>query len=391
MTAFDCDRARHCIDEQLDGTLTGDDREALDVHLDVCPACRDLHDGWAGIESVMRGAPLPPLDAATEQRILAGGDAAATRGRPRRRRRPLWWAGAIAGVIVLTAWGAPRLLAPPAAPAAPDEAEAPTTPPPEPFVEQVPPAGPPPLGIDSHETTHDAPPELALVEPAPRVATHAGSDPLVAPGTALDAAHDQAPPTLSPVLAALEAGRLDEARELALVEVERRPDSPRTIDMFAHLAQEHRRARRYDDACAIYGQLIDTWPDSAAATNSHVALGQVRQGALGQPAASLMHFDDYLAAAPSGVLAEEARVGRVRALAELDRREELVASATEYLALHPRGAAAPEVLALRGDALRRAGLLGVAAEDYRRVLERWPGSPFAAQARTGLDACGEGM
>jgi len=386
VTRFDCDQARRCLDELLDGTLTGDDREALQVHLDVCPACRDLHEGWSVIGSVMKDTALPPLDAEVEARILAGGAAAATATRAMRRDwRPLGWAMAIAAAILATAWLVPRLLVPPEIPVS-DAGPAQATPPRiEPIQAQPTIQGPVLAPVVE-------PVAEVLTDPDPAdpidVASAVRADALEADGAAEDALDDEALQAVTPVIAALDAGRLDEARELALVVAVEQPDSPRTIDVFARLAQEHRRARRYADACEIYGQLIDTWPHSAAATNSLVALGQVRQGAMGQPAESLVHFDDYLAASPSGVLAEEARVGRVRALAELDRHDELLASATEYLALHPRGTAAPEVYALRGDALRRAGMLGVAAEDYRAVLDRWPESPFAAQARTGLEACG---
>ncbi len=157
-----------------------------------------------------------------------------------------------------------------------------------------------------------------------------------------------------------------------------------TIEELTRLAQSHQRARQYDQACATYRQLIDAYPDSPAARNTLVALGQIEFGATGNPEQALEHFDAYLADVPQGVLAGEARLGRVRVLTALSRQDEVVEAAGAFIAYHPENRAHPEVLRLRGDAHRLAGRPQEAAGDYTEVLARWPDSPQGALARSAL-------
>ena len=159
------------------------------------------------------------------------------------------------------------------------------------------------------------------------------------------------------------------------------------IESLTRQAQTHQIAREFNDACRIYEQLTVAYPDSAAARDSHVALGQMKLAALKQPAEALVHFDAYLARSPSSFLAEEARVGRVRSLDRLDRNAEVVNAATEFMDTHPGGSAYPEVLRLRGDAHLHNGELLLAATDYNEVIERWPGTAQAQWASNGLVAC----
>ncbi len=165
------------------------------------------------------------------------------------------------------------------------------------------------------------------------------------------------------------------------------PPSPPGIEELTRRAQQHQVARQYDEACAAYQELIAQHPDSTAALNGHVALGQMQLDAMDQAEDSLGHFDSYLSAAPAGTLAAEARVGRVRALDRLGRDDELIRAADEFLAAHPDGSASPEVVRLRADAQRARGDCGRARADYEELIERWPDSPQADHAKAGLAAC----
>ena len=164
------------------------------------------------------------------------------------------------------------------------------------------------------------------------------------------------------------------------------PPATPTATELTRRAQDHQRAREYDLAGEVYRELIETHPGSVAAQNSRVALGQLELGASGRPDHALAHFDGYLAEAPDGALAEEARLGRVRALAAVGRHGEGVAASTEFLDRHPGSHARAEVLRLRGDALAHSGQREGAAADYRQVIDRWPDSAQALRAQRGLDS-----
>jgi len=152
-------------------------------------------------------------------------------------------------------------------------------------------------------------------------------------------------------------------------------------------AREFRQDRDFERAAASYKRLIRMYPASATARSSLVSLGQMELGSMGRAEAALGHFEAYLAAEPAGVLAEEARAGRARAHARLGSSKMLIRSASEYLRAHPDGRAASEMLRRRADAHRQTGRCVDAIRDYRRVLDRWPGSTEAELAAKGLDAC----
>jgi TolA-binding protein len=160
-----------------------------------------------------------------------------------------------------------------------------------------------------------------------------------------------------------------------------------TIDGLLKQARQYRKARRFERAADSYERLIRSFPGSGAATSSLVALGQMELGSMGRAASALSHFEAYLKVAPGGVLAEEARAGRVRAQARLGRSRALIRAATEYLREHPGGRATSEMLRRRADARRRVGACADAVRDYRRIVEKWPGSTEAELAVKGLDAC----
>jgi len=160
-----------------------------------------------------------------------------------------------------------------------------------------------------------------------------------------------------------------------------------TLDELLKQARAHRKARDFARATASYERLITSYPGSAAARTSLVALGQMELGSMGRAGSALSHFEAYLDAAPGGALAEEARAGKVRALARLSRTRGLIRAVSDYLRAHPGGRATSEMLRRRADAHRRLGSCAEAIRDYRRVVDRWPGSTEAELAAKGLDAC----
>ncbi|MCP4679990.1 MAG: tetratricopeptide repeat protein [Deltaproteobacteria bacterium] len=191
----------------------------------------------------------------------------------------------------------------------------------------------------------------------------------------------------SAAILAIAEGRLAEAELLAEDEVKTNPKSEKTIEMLVKLAQAHRRARAYEKASRIYLQLVDSYPGSSAAANSLVALGQMELSAMGQPKRALAHFTSYTRESSSGILAEEARIGRVRALSRLGRHREVIVAAAEYLRAHPDGRAVAEMLRFRGDAHKNGGDCEKALRYYREVQSRWPDSREAANAKTGMTGC----
>jgi tetratricopeptide (TPR) repeat protein len=150
-------------------------------------------------------------------------------------------------------------------------------------------------------------------------------------------------------------------------------------------AHAHQRAREYDQACLAYTELIEAYPGSVAAQNTLVALGQIELAAGGQPHSALARFQGYLDEVPDGLLAEEARLGRVRALAAGGRHDEGIVAASDFLERHPGSHALAEVMRLRGDAHRLAGHPLESAADYRQVIENWGDTGQAVRAQQQLD------
>ncbi len=186
---------------------------------------------------------------------------------------------------------------------------------------------------------------------------------------------------------AIREGRLAAAAELIQEEARTNPRSEKTIEILVKLAQAHRRAKAFRDASDVYHQLIESYPGSRAAANSLVALGQMELSIMNRAEDALSHFTSYLSGSPAGVLAEEARAGRVRALSRLVRHREVIVAAAEYFWAHPRGSAAAEMLRRRADAHKREGDCKQAAQYYREVLRLWPNSKEARNAQAGLAGC----
>jgi hypothetical protein len=171
---------------------------------------------------------------------------------------------------------------------------------------------------------------------------------MAAPAEALPAAPEQpapeapvAPtpeaPALAPAPVALPAPRPAHpaaARQRAPRQVRADPATTTAASLFA-AANRARRERRFADAAQLYQTLRRSYPASEEATQSLLSLADMLL-AQGQTDAALARFDAYLAS-PAPVLAEEALVGRARALARIEGRgADERAAWLELLARYPR-------------------------------------------------------
>jgi TolA-binding protein len=105
----------------------------------------------------------------------------------------------------------------------------------------------------------------------------------------------------------------------APTEPPRPPTSLSAEQLFAR-ANEARRKGRDTAAIEDYRTLQKNFPSSPEAIESHVALGRLLQR--GDAAAALREFDRYLADPSAGTLKEEAMIGRAQSLGRLGREDE---------------------------------------------------------------------
>lgn len=335
----------------MSDSLSERERQALDAHLAFCERCGEEARLWASAIGVARNAAVEPRPAPVWE--AAGTPAARSTARPLRRRAIL-----LVAMLSLVAVGALAAVLP-GIWREPEEPRAPA------------PGGGGPGGGAVQELESGA-------EPIPETTAPVGE---VAP---IDAPVPTVGPSDERAYGAVEA---IEPR-LALRVVETDEGGPPSIDSLVQRAQQLRGEHEYAQACDVYREIIDRFPGSPASANARVALGQIELGAMGRPATAIRYFEEYLEIAPGGVLAEDARLGQVRAWVTLGDRGEILAAGDEFLERHPAGLSAPEVLRVRGDTLRQAGDCEEAASDYDAVLEGWPDSPHAEWARVGLDDCG---
>jgi TolA-binding protein len=116
-------------------------------------------------------------------------------------------------------------------------------------------------------------------------------------------------------------------------------------DLFA-AANSHRRAGRAAEAQKLYSTLLQRYPMSQEALVSHVSLGRLLKGSA--PAQALRHFNAYLGQSGHTTLAAEALYGKASVLASLgDQAKEKTA--------------------------------------WRELLQRFPSSVYAEQARAQLE------
>ena len=207
-------------------------------------------------------------------------------------------------------------------------------------------------------------------------------------GSQIPRAREEAiPPSVDPSddgVALLEGGGED--RQLPTVMVDAAGPDP--LDALLALGHAHQRGGRADFACEAYEQAMVEFPDSDHTRTIRVTVAQLKLAELGQPEQALAHFDRYLDIEPGGPLAQEARVGRVRALSTMGRFADVIEEAATFEDLHPESRACCEVLRLAGDAYRDLGRCDRAVEVYGDLLRRWPSSNQAGFARSGLVVCG---
>jgi hypothetical protein len=143
----------------------------------------------------------------------------------------------------------------------------------------------------------------------------------------------------------------------------------------------------YNGAASTYRQLILEHDGTVESLTALVSLGQLELYNLGRATAASAHFESYLGRAASGTLAEEARLGLVRAYDKSNRVSDVERAATDYLAHHPKGYAAAEVCRARAEARRLTGNCEGARADYLRIQTEWPSSREAATLDSIQGAC----
>jgi tetratricopeptide (TPR) repeat protein len=100
---------------------------------------------------------------------------------------------------------------------------------------------------------------------------------------------------------------------------------------------------RYREAAATYRRLFSLHPKSAESRASLVSLGELQLSELGEPKGALESFDAYLRG--GGALVQEARYGRIRALAKLGRKGDERRAIEQFLTDYPRSVQASSLRA----------------------------------------------
>jgi TolA-binding protein len=290
------------LDAARRGTLGGAAAQDLRAHLARCAACRaslTLPDELAAEAAVTSADDA--LLASMVRGALRGEPRVATEGRPHRAhggagRRvavalALLLLGGSGGAAVWSMGGAtfarrvvPEILQ---------------------LKHRAEPARPAPSRVDV--PAHDSAPEIVPLAPALPV------------GAALEPPEAPAPP-LAPA-------------HLARIHVPLPPPRATAAELFA----DANRARREGDvplALRRYAELGRSYPGSREELTSRVVVGDLLL-VEGPTRDALRSYDSYLAASPTGTLAEEALVGRAVALMRLGRRDEERAAWTKLLREHP--------------------------------------------------------
>lgn len=133
------------------------------------------------------------------------------------------------------------------------------------------------------------------------------------------------------------APRVSAERLLAPVAISEPAPAAEPAATAAGLFREaNQRRRAGDDAGALsrYGELRRQFPGSREEVTARVLAGDLAL-ARGVPAEALREFQSYLDVSPRGTLAEEARVGRARALAALSRTDDERRAWLDLLSRHP--------------------------------------------------------
>ena len=102
------------------------------------------------------------------------------------------------------------------------------------------------------------------------------------------------------------------------------------------LARSRRSARDWRGAAATYRRLLVRYPTSRLVGTARVALGEILLDHLGSAARALHQFEAYLHGRLGGMLSQEARYGKIRALRRLGRTRAERTAIEEFLARYPR-------------------------------------------------------
>lgn len=357
MSRFVCEDARSCLVAEANGTLSDESRTALTAHLSVCAACAEEGALMATAAIVARTGELSPPPPLVRQRQLAGRLPAAS---ARAAFTPLAWTmGACFLLLVVGAGAAVGMWWPTDSTPQDDAAK-----------------------ISDLSPTLAAP-GIAL---PPTPAQEPADNPASSDAGLAHQIREIAPIDPKDVLDALDADDIDAAARIALQLDVSREDGP-TITALTRLAQAQRTAARYDEACLQYGRLVVAYPDSDAAANARVAVGQMKLTAMDRPEEAIESFAEYVDRQPFGTLAQDARLGIIRAEVLAGTPQRVIAATDEYLAFHQNANGTSEVLVARADALRVTGQCDRAQRVYSQVLDRETGTAYESVAREGLAAC----
>lgn len=100
-------------------------------------------------------------------------------------------------------------------------------------------------------------------------------------------------------------------------------------------ATAKRRAKKWRDAAAAYEELLRTHPRSPQASVARISLADIELDHMRRPAVAIKHYDAYLRISSSGVVAQEAEYGRIRALRALGRTQREKNEIANFIAKHP--------------------------------------------------------
>ncbi len=184
---------------------------------------------------------------------------------------------------------------------------------------------------------HRAPPPARPVETRVTPVTTASPPPATAPATTARAATPDTDLLPAPTAPAVTPSAPREAM-------------PTAAELFAR-ANGARRQGRDPEAVAGYRALQRAFPSSPEAVASHMSLGRLLLDDRSDPAGALAQFDRYLASGSHRELREEALIGRALALGQLARSKE-------------------------------------ERQAWKALLQEYPGSMYADQARDRVAALG---
>jgi TolA-binding protein len=356
------------------GTLSPDERADLNAHLQRCPAC--AMERIVRMEAARARVPSEAdhaIAARLVERVLAASERRPAAPIRVGWRRPLAVAAAVllfvAGTAAAAAALVVRVRAQRATRAAVLRSQAVS---PETVARQRAPEGTPdlPLADTGRTGDIDAPPgdaqiPRAVSPPRYRRSLHdnhrskwgpARSRALAyaASGRPVGTQHS-APPTEAPLPRATQPSSIQSpARPIQAPAqaVERAPpppsqqpsteSAPAVVDpppfrapQILRRAEQARTARRWADASRAFEDLGRRYPGTREEIVGRALYGQLLLDQLGAPGRALTMFERYLAADPSGALAEEARLGRAQALRQLGRLHEERSAWRELLRQHP--------------------------------------------------------